>query len=226
MARQIQAADTLGVPTATFPTFGTLGVVVKDSGNHNYAMSCTHVVAAPNNPNSALLPAESPSTADLPKGANIVGKVWYWIPYENGTNFVDAGLVLLDPAAVQATNAPLGLAAGQYAMNLKASDYLLLAGRPLTVFTSRGKVNVTAGQVYGDVPVELNRKQYSFSWLLSYTATSGDLRGGDSGAAVVDDATGQFLGLHMAGPGGGLGYCCIAPLIWQDFPAYSLSIAP
>jgi hypothetical protein len=225
MARQIQSGDTLGVPTAGHPAFGTIGVGVIDAWGRTYAMSCTHVVAAPDNPNSFRRPAESPSAPGLPVGANVVGQVFDWINIGPGTNYADAGLILLDPAAAVVTNATLGMAAGQNAIYLQASDYASFAGRQVTVFTSRGPVAATAGLVYNGVVFTLNRTDFTFSSVLSYTASSGGLQGGDSGAAVVDSASGQFLGLHMGGPGGGLGYCTIAPLIWQDFQAYAFAFA-
>lgn len=223
MARQIQSGDTVGIPTAGHPTFGTIGVGLVDAWGKNYAMSCTHVVAAPNNANSFRKPAESPSAPNLPINANIVGQVFDWINIGPGTNFVDAGVILLDSSNVRISNAPLGLAAGQSAFLLDASAYTSFAGRQLTVFTATGPVQVTAGLVYDGVVFTLNRTDYLFSSVLSYTSAPGALQGGDSGGAVIDHLTGQFLGLHMGGHGGEAGYCTIAPLIWQDFQAYSFA---
>jgi hypothetical protein len=154
---------------------------------------------------------QTPAAVGQNVPANVIGAVSGWTPIGGGDSTVDAGVVTLN-SGVSLTNAPLGLAAAQVAINYRVDQYAEFTGAPITVFTARGPVAAVAGYVV-DQSFNFHNRTYSFANLLSYTASSGGFEEGDSGSAVVDQVHGQFLGIHLAGIGGE-GYCTLAPQIW------------
>ena len=224
MPRTIYAGGSLGVPTVDYPEDGTIGLALSDAGD-SYAMSCAHVVAAPANGNAFGVPVAAPYQVEQKAAPQIVGKVRKWIPIRGDDNVVDAAVVLLDSTKVTVSNAGLALSAIQSAIGLQVVDYTRFASRQLTIHAARQSISAIAGQTYDVVPFTLRARTYTFFNLLAYEAEE-SLKEGDSGAAVVDTASGQFLGLHMGGPGGRLGYCTIAPMIWKAFSAYQFTFLP
>jgi trypsin-like peptidase len=213
MPRQIRSGNSIGVPAGvSYPDFGTLGLGVADNKGNSCAVTCTHVVADPRNGNPMGVSVQSPAAVGQDVAANVIGVVSGWIPIDGGISTVDASIVSLN-SSVSLTNAPLGLAAAQVAINYRVADYALFAGAAITVFTARrGPVAAVAGPVV-DQSFNFHYRTYSFANLLSYTASSGSFEEGDSGSAVVDNFSGQFLGIHLAGIGSS-GYCTVAPQIW------------
>jgi V8-like Glu-specific endopeptidase len=213
--RQIQSGNSIGVPAGVnYPDFGTLGLGVADNKGDSCAITCAHVVADPRNGNPKGVSVQSPGAVGENISANIIGAVSGWVPIGDGVSTVDVGVVTLN-STVSLSNAPLGLAAAQVAINYRVADFAMFAGSGITVFTKRGPVAATAGPVVDQV-INFPSGTYSFANLLSYAASSGSFEEGDSGSAVVDNTQGQFLGIHLAGIGSD-GYCTLAAQIWIAF---------
>jgi len=222
MARIVKSGGTLGVPAAKPPSFGTLGAGVSDAWGNVYAMSCSHVLAAPGGGSAAGAVVESPAQPGQQPGSETIGSVYRWTGLGPGDNFVDAALALVS-VGVQLSNAALALSFQQTAIHQQVPDFARYYGHTARVHTARGELRGRIGHVYDHKIFTAGGRDYSFSSVLAYDALDGPFEAGDSGSAVVEDTTGEFLGIHFAADDNGqAGYCILSCLIWRDFSAFAL----
>jgi hypothetical protein len=226
LPRIIKAGGTLGVPSAKFATYGTLAAGVSDAWGNIYALSCSHVVAAPINGNATGVPVESPAAMGQQPGSQPIGTVQAWVPLGPGDNFVDAGLVRLDLSKVRVSNSELALTVSQEAIHKQVLEFASFSGRSALIHSHRGTLRGIVGHLFDHKLFGFAGRDYSFSNILSYLATADRFEEGDSGSAVTEEESGQFLGIHFAADDGNrTGYCILASLVWSSFVDYGLQMA-
>lgn len=226
MVRIVKSGQSIGLPGARIPTFGTLGAAVIDSDGHAYALTCSHVLAAPENGNALNANVESPATLAQTPGSQVIGKVFSWVELGQGDNFADAALALADPS-ILLSNLDLGIAASARLMHGETSDFFAYYGHVAQVHTVRGKLAGNIGHVYNHKIFTAEQRSYSFSSVLAYDAMDGPFLPGDSGSAVTEDSTNEFLGIHFAADNNGqTGYCILSCNIWQNFQDLALQLMP
>lgn len=170
---------------------GTAGVFVRTLNDPGpFLLSCAHVFTPPGT--SGIDDAiESPMDTDSLKAVNQVGVVVDTFGLRSsGINECDAAMARIE--GVDPSNQIPGVTVPTSLLDFPKS----LIGRPVSQFGA-----ATGQTVSGPVRDESITKSFNFrgqsftfSNLVEYRVRS---KAGDSGAAVVDDETGEVLGLHI-----------------------------
>lgn len=171
---------------------GTLAAIVRKNGAR-CALSAQHVLANLDRgaPGDAIL---FPAIADGGTAANRIGTLAPYAPLVPGDDFpneVDAALCVLDPAALARIDAAIPGAAQPIGM----ADPVRGAAVRLSGRTS-GFVTGTVGEINAFAILKRNGVAYGFRGLGLCPRFGA---GGDSGALVIDVASGKAVGIHIGG---------------------------
>jgi len=227
LPRTIHSGATVSVTGTEYPNYGTIGAGVADAWGNNYALSCTHVFAAWNNGNPVGRSIQCPSVPGEQPDLDLIGQVYKWTDFDGTDNFVDAALAKIDSTKAHISNEELRLVPTQETLYKPVLDFDEFSGKSAVIHSPRKQINATIGRVQFGKVFDFEGRHFSFSDILNYD-TLGDLfEGGDSGSAVVDSDSGQFLGIHFAADNARkTGYCILASLIWSYFKDFSLALLP
>ena len=192
---------------------GAVGIGVRSiESGATLILSCAHVLAPRHlvdGPAGNVI--ESPLSERAHPGSNRIGVLGRAVPFEN-TNTIDAAICLPDAGI----NVPVGVIDGEAIRGpwRPGPTAGVLAGRSVWRISASGER--VPGEIIGveDHAVDMldGRPEVSFRSVLHYKSPN---KGGDSGSAVIDDRTGELMGIHFAGDGGELSLMCLAFLVFD-----------
>lgn len=192
----------------------TAGVLSKD-GNSTLLLSCAHVFAPRNHMDSIVI--ESPPAP----GSSIINRIGVLKSFTkfSANSTIDAATCTPDSGVT----IPVAQVNGQRLSGFWDPDTnpAPLSGRSVWRVDSGGNRvdGVISGVDNQDVNYFDGFPAVHFQGVIRYTAPN---QGGDSGAAVVDTATNQLLGIHFAGDGGDQSLFCLASLV---FPTLGVKLS-